>query len=188
MELSDALSLSTEHFRSVLAKVGDDDLALATPCEKWSVAELIWHVARGSDMSRVLLDGGSKAQAIEMFKLPVPPDLLTECLRSLDVQSSAFRAAGDLGQIVHHPLGDVTVRQLFDFRIMDLTLHAWDLARAIGANEVLPDELVTHVYEMLSPLAEVVGQIGIFGTGPSQELDDQASSQQRLLDLSGRRP
>ena len=188
MEPNDALSLSTDHFRSVLAKVGDDDLALATPCEKWSVAELIWHVARGSEMSLVLLDGGSKAQATEMFKLPVPPDLLIECRRSLDVQSSAFRAAEDLDQIVHQPMGDVTVRQLYDFRIMDLTLHAWDLARAIGVSEVLPDELVTHVYEMLSPLAEVVGQIGIFGTGPSQELDGQASSQQRLLDLSGRRP
>jgi uncharacterized protein (TIGR03086 family) len=104
------------------------------------------------------------------------------------VQASAFRAAEDLEQIVHHPMGDVTVRQLYDFRIMDLTLHAWDLARAIGVSEVLPDGLVTHVYEMLSPLAEVVGQIGIFGTGPSQELDDQASTQVRLLDLWGRRP
>ncbi len=188
MDLNDTLSLSNDHFRSVLAEVREDELALATPCEKWSVAELIWHVARGSDMSLVLLDGGSKAQATEMFKLPVPPDLLIECRRSLDVQSSAFGAAEDLEQIVHHPMGDVTVRQLYDFRIMDLTLHAWDLARAIGADEVLPDELVAYVYEMLSPLAEVVGQIGIFGTGPSLELNDQASSQQRLLDLSGRRP
>ena len=85
-------------------------------------------------------------------------------------------------------MGNVTVRQLHDFRIMDLTLHAWDLARAIGSSEELPDELVTQVYEMLNPLAEVVGQIGIFGTGPSQELDDQASVQLQLLDLSGRRP
>jgi hypothetical protein len=71
---------------------------------------------------------------------------------------------------------------------MDLTLHAWDLARAIGASEELPDVLVTHVYGRLLPLKEVIGQIGIFGLGPSRDLNDDAPTQLKLLDLTGRRP
>jgi uncharacterized protein (TIGR03086 family) len=182
------LALSTMNFLSVFDLVTADELALPTPCESWSVADLIWHVARASDMTVILIGGASRQEATDLFKIAVPPDLLEQCRRALSDQASAFAHASDPDFIVHHPMGDVPIHQLFDFRIMDLTLHAWDLARAIGASEVLPDVLVTHVYGSLSPLKEVIGQIGIFGLGPSEDLDDDASTQLKLLDLSGRRP
>jgi hypothetical protein len=69
---------------------------------------------------------------------------------------------------------------------MDLTLHGWDLARALGADEEIPASLVTYVYEMLLPLEPVIDQIGIFGTGPSRSLEDSATMQHKLLDHSGR--
>jgi hypothetical protein len=56
---------------------------------------------------------------------------------------------------------------MFDFRIMDVTLHAWDLARAIGADEQIQDELVEHVYGVLAPMESFIAQTGIFGAGPS---------------------
>ena len=94
----------------------------------------------------------------------------------------------DLEKIVHHPMGDIAVKQLFEFRIADLTLHAWDLARAIDISEDLPDELVEHVYGALLPLESVMGQIGVFGEGPSGTLESESSTQVKLLDLTGRRP
>lgn len=139
-------------------------------------------------MTVILIGGASKQEATDLFKLPVPADVLAQCRRALNEQSSAFAHASDLDVIVHHPMGDVPVHQLFDFRIMDLTLHAWDLARAISASEELPDVLVSHVYGRLLPLKEVIGQIGIFGLGPSEDLDDDAATQLKLLDLTGRRP
>jgi uncharacterized protein (TIGR03086 family) len=185
---NEMLALSTTNFLSVFDLVTDDELELATPCESWSVADLIWHVARASDMTVILIGGASKQEATDLFKVSVPPDLLVQCRRALSEQSSAFHNASDPDFIVHHPMGDFPVHQLLDFRIMDLTLHSWDLARAIGADEELPDVLVTHVYERLIPLKEVISQIGIFGQGPSEDLNDDASAQLKLLDLSGRRP
>jgi uncharacterized protein (TIGR03086 family) len=182
------LTLSTTNFLSVLNLVTEDVLALPTPCESWSVADLIWHVARASDMTVILIGGASKQEATDLFKMSVPPDVLTQCRRALIDQSGAFAHASDPEFIVHHPMGDIPVHQLFDFRIMDLTLHAWDLARAIGASEALPDVLVTHIYARLLPLKEVIGQIGIFGLGPSEDLDPDAPTQLKLLDLTGRRP
>jgi hypothetical protein len=41
---------------------------------------------------------------------------------------------------------------------------------------------------MLHPMEEVIGQIGIFGLGPTEDLDASTSMQMKLLDLSGRRP
>lgn len=185
---NEMLAISTTNFLSVLDLVTDDEFALATPCERWSVADLIWHVARASDMTVLLIGGASKEEATELFKMAVPPDLLSQCRRALREQADAFANASDPEFIVHHPMGDFPVHQLFDFRIMDLTLHTWDLARAIGASEDLPDVLVTHVYARLLPLKEVIGQIGIFGLGPSEDLDEDAPAQLKLLDLTGRRP
>ncbi|MGA2969621.1 MAG: TIGR03086 family metal-binding protein [Acidimicrobiales bacterium] len=188
MDPNELLALSTTNFLSVLDPVTDVELALATPCESWSVADLIWHVARASDMTVLLIAGASKEEATDLFKMAVPPDVLAQCRRALSEQAIAFANASDPEFIVHHPMGDFPVHQLFDFRIMDLTLHAWDLARAIGESEALPEVLVTHVYARLLPLKEVIGQIGIFGLGPSDDLDDDASTQLKLLDLTGRRP
>ena len=96
-------------------------------------------------------------------------------------------SAVDLEQMVHHTVGDISVRQLFDFRIGDLTLHAWDLARALSISDELPDELVEHVYDVLLPMEAFIGDIGVFGTGPSGAIKPDSTTQAKLLDLTGRR-
>jgi len=113
---------------------------------------------------------------------------VAELMAATDPQAEALRTPGALERIVHHPAGDVSGAQLLSFRIGDLALHAWDLARAIGADETLDPELVALVWEGMQPLAPVIAQLGIFGAGPSGDLDDDAPLQHRLLDLSGRRP
>jgi hypothetical protein len=37
-------------------------------------------------------------------------------------------------------------------------------------------------------MAPIIGQIGIFGEGPSGTVGEDAPLQERLLDLTGRRP
>jgi len=39
----------------------------------------------------------------------------------------------------------------------------------------------------MEPMAPFIGTIGLFGTGPSGQVDESAPAQMRLLDLSGRR-
>ena len=108
--------------------------------------------------------------------------------RTADEQAAAFEEPGALDQIVHHPAFDMPATQMLEFRIGDMLLHAWDLARAIGADEQLDVELVAHVYEGLLPLAEALPANGAFGAGRSADITDDAPLQQRLLDLTGRRP
>jgi hypothetical protein len=84
-------------------------------------------------------------------------------------------------------VGDRPAAQLLGFRVADYTFHAWDLAHAIGADEQLHDGLVRELWQVMAPMAPVLGESGQFGTGPSADLDPKAPLQTRLLDLSGRR-
>ena len=78
--------------------------------------------------------------------------------------------------------------QLYAFSITDTTIHTWDLARAIGADETLDSNLLEFALATIEPIKPMIAQLGIFGTGPSGDVPDSAPLQTRLLDLSGRRP
>jgi uncharacterized protein (TIGR03086 family) len=188
MDGRQTLVLASKNFSRLLDDVAQTDLAKATPCEDWSVTDLIWHVARGSVLSVRLLEGASRSEASQLFDVAAPVDAVEACRLALAQELEAFEVDHDPEKIVYHPMGDVPVRQLFDFRVMDLTLHSWDLSRALGAHGDIPEELVTYVLAMLEPLEEIIGQLGVFGSGPSGSLESRGSAQSRLLDLSGRRP
>ena len=61
------------------------------------------------------------------------------------------------------------------------------MATAIGADQSLPGGLAAVVYADMAPMAPFIGQIGLFGEGPSGSVSDEADVQTRLLDLTGRR-
>ena len=107
---------------------------------------------------------------------------------SADVQHAAFAAPGALDHICHHPAGDLPGSVVLGFRITDLAIHAWDLARGIGADERLDPRLVEGVWTQLAARADAMAASGLFGDGPSGTLPDDAPLQDRLLDLTGRRP
>jgi hypothetical protein len=83
---------------------------------------------------------------------------------------------------------DMPGAQLLGFRVGDLLVHSWDLARAIGADESLDPEVVAVVATNIEPMRPFIGQVGMFGDGPSGTLDKSADAQTALLDLMGRRP
>jgi uncharacterized protein (TIGR03086 family) len=166
-----------------------DDLDAPTPCEGWSVRDLLNHVVGGNRMSVVLLEGGSRDDAVAIFGDDLlGDDYLVAYEDSIADSRAAFAEESALTRTVHHPMGDLPATQLLQFRTGDLTLHAWDLARAIGADETLDPGLAEFVLEGMLPMKAVIGAVGVFGEGPSGAVDDDAPVQRRLLDLTGRRP
>jgi uncharacterized protein (TIGR03086 family) len=189
MEPMEALARADAQFARVIGAVTVDDLDAPTPCEEWSVRDLLRHVIGGNRMSVVLLEGGSREDAIAVFRDDLlEDDYLVAYEDSVADSRDAFAEEGALARTVHHPMGDIPATQLLQFRTGDLTLHAWDLARAIGADENLDPGLVAFVLEGMLPMASLMGSVGVFGEGPSGAVADDAPAQQRLLDLAGRRP
>ena len=177
-----------------LDAVGPDQWSLPTPCTDWTVRDVVRHLVVGNKMAALLLTGASRddtlAQIREWHRADgmLAPDALVAAFRTTaDAQAAALRQPGVPELTVHHPVGDIPGAQLLRFRIGDMTLHAWDVARAIGGDEQLDPELADDVYESMVPMAPFIGTIGMFGSGPSGQVDESAPAQVRLLDLSGRR-
>lgn len=189
MDEFEALERAGSEFEKRLREVGPDQWTTTTPCEGWTVRDLVQHVVGGERMSVRLLAGTEAVEAVQaMVGDILGDDPVSVYVDACEALNTAFREPGALERTCHHPIGDIPGEMLRNFRITDRTLHAWDLARAIGADEQLDEELVQGMLERLEPLAEFVTATGLFGAGPSGDVPAAASGQARLLDLSGRRP
>ena len=189
MTTVDALQRASDGFRAVVAQVDDDQWDASTPCAGWTVRDLVGHVAAGSEMAARLAGGASRNEAIAALGVDhLGDDPLAALDRALRSQVDAFERPDVAEQVFHHPAGDMPGSQVLDFRIADLLVHQWDLARAIGADETLDPSAVQLVWEGIQPMLPMMGSVGVFGAGPSGTVADDAPLQQRLLDAMGRRP
>lgn len=189
MDGLDALDRGRSEFDRRLRAIRPGQWNVDTSCEGWTVQDLVTHVVGGNRMAVALLAGASVDDAKTMGgRDQLGDDPVAEFVESADDLAASFRAPGALERIVHHRVGDIPATQLLGFRATDYTLHAWDLAHAIGVDEDLDDDLVDELWQTMAPLAPVIGQSGQFGSGPSGEVSADAPLQTRLLDLSGRRP
>lgn len=185
MDALDALDVAVREFGERLALVGDGQWTAPTPCDEWDVRYLVAHVVGGNRFATLVLDGMSADEAVE--QVMGQPQLGTAPLADLTAtaaaQHAAFGATGRLDQPVSHPLGDMPARRFLELRAYDVTLHAWDLARAIGADETLDPALVGQVLGVVERAHAGMG----FGITPLGLAGPGASPQHRLLDLTGRR-
>jgi uncharacterized protein (TIGR03086 family) len=97
-------------------------------------------------------------------------------------QRTAFRADGALEQRIDHSLGEITGREFLEFRVFDTTLHAWDLARALGTDARITPELVEAVLAIIERGPPGMG----FGIAALGIADAGSPPLARLLDLAGR--
>ncbi|HWC12792.1 MAG TPA: TIGR03086 family metal-binding protein [Acidimicrobiales bacterium] len=186
----DAIALyrrAVEEFGSRVRAIGDDQWHLPTPNTDWDVSDLVNHLVFEDVWAPPLLAGQTIAEVGDRFE----GDLLGDDPKA--AWEAAARAAvaavdeeGALARTVHISFGDVPGAEYVAQLTVDHTIHAWDLARAIGADEELDPELVEAAYGIVAPQAEAWRQGGAFG--PQVELPPGASRQDQLLALTGRSP
>lgn len=92
----------------------------------------------------------------------------------------------DLDRTVHCSFGDFPAREYFWQINMFRGLRAWDIAKVIGVDPTLPDELVQGLWDELSPVADQYRQYGVFPA--AVPVPDDGPLMQRLLGLTGRDP
>ena len=158
---------------------------LPTPCSEWDVHYLVAHVVGGNRFAVSILGGMTASEAME--QVMAAPQLGTDAMAAWTTTSRAqlcaFRESSPMAQI-HHPLGEMSTREFLGFRVFDVTMHAWDLARSIGADEHLDPRLVDAVIAIVEAGPPGMG----FGLKVLGLTAVDAFPQARLLDLTGRGP
>jgi uncharacterized protein (TIGR03086 family) len=189
MEALEALRQASREFETRLRQVGDDQWDLPTPCIEWNVRELVNHMLLGTRMSVQLLAGASQQEAIAGLgedMIADSQDPVADFVSLAAQMQEGF--ASSLDGTVNHPMGEIPRTMFIGFRIMDNGTHAWDLARAIGADETLDADLVKRMWDDIQPMAGGLAGLGIFGESASGDVGDDAPLHTRFLDLVGRRP
>ncbi|MEU3458533.1 TIGR03086 family metal-binding protein [Streptomyces sp. NPDC006733] len=188
--------LAGDGFGRVLREVRAEQWGWPTPCAEWDVRLLVNHMTRGNLSYVGLLGGGSAADFLRLRDADaLGAEPVAAYIRSFEECAAAFRRPGALERLLDYPLGKVTGAQALAVRSTDSTVHTWDLARAIGADETLDPTLVAwiddHLDAIYADLAETPTAPETthrFFAAPAEGLPVTASRQHRLLNRMGRNP
>jgi uncharacterized protein (TIGR03086 family) len=181
------LVVANHEFARRLRLVGPDDWQRPTPCSEWDVRALVNHVVGGNTRYQLLLHGAS-TEHIEATRTVdhLGDDPLASFVATADAVVACFHEDRALERIAHHASGDRTGRELLSMRILDAAIHGWDLARAIGADEVLDDHVVAFLLAYTADL-NLGTQQHAFAPADA-DVPRNSSLQDQLLHQLGRQP
>jgi uncharacterized protein (TIGR03086 family) len=185
MTVSRFASAMGEFDRRVRA-VRPDQWQDPTPCTEWDVRALVDHVVTEQLWAPLLLSGATIDDVGDRFDGDqLGDDPVAAWASAAAAAREAFAAPSALRGHVELSYGRRPADGYCQEMTLDLAVHAWDLARGIGADERLDEELTREVLAFIEPQVEQLAGTGMFA--PPVAVGDDADAQTRLLALLGRR-
>jgi uncharacterized protein (TIGR03086 family) len=185
-DLRELHRLGAERFDQQVQQISPDQWRAPTPCAEWDVRALVNHLVYENVWALDLMAGRTVAEVGDRHEGDLLGDDPKATWRtSRDAAVDAFAAADALERTVHLSMGDVPGSEYLGQLTTDLTIHTWDLGKALGTDVDLDDELVSFVWDIWKPREELVRASGAFGD--QVDVPDDADQQTKLLALLGRR-
>jgi uncharacterized protein (TIGR03086 family) len=179
------LRRSVEAFGSRVSQIRDDQWEAGTPDTEWNVRDLVSHVLAENLWAPPLFAGSTISEVGDRFDGDV---LGADRQGSWRAASADALAAADepgaMDRTVHLSFGDFPGREYAMQLFADHLIHAWDLARAIGADERLDPELVHACTAWFVPMENAYRSAGAIAGRPP--VPDGSDAQIRLLAMFGR--
>ncbi|MCB0998172.1 MAG: TIGR03086 family metal-binding protein [Ilumatobacteraceae bacterium] len=177
-EVIDRVTTLVQGFDARVHAAPADAWGNAAPCEGWTARDVVIHV--GNNLLRL----GSALQGTEAREIAADEDIVA----AWDEAKSTFTTGittGDLATTVPGPFGPMPAEQVIGRLVAtDVLVHTWDLARAVGGDESLPEDAVAGAYSGLKPMDAMIRQPGVFG--PKVEVPAGADLQTEFLAFLGR--
>ncbi|MEV6287657.1 TIGR03086 family metal-binding protein [Kribbella sp. NPDC051770] len=162
---------------AVVAGITDSDLSAATPCDEYSVAELLVHVdeaARGFGG----VDGEPLTPGADRWR-----ETLKHRVEQVGTAWAAPQAWEGSSELAGLGLSNAEWGRI---ALTELVVHGWDLARATGQELVLPEETVRACYEHVATFLDEPPVPELWGT--PVKVDERAALLDRLVGITGRSP
>jgi uncharacterized protein (TIGR03086 family) len=174
--------------RAVTAPLTTADLGRPTPCEQWTVAQVLQHAA-GDQRAYAAAITGHGGPAEDPFApsgaLAGTPVELVE--PALAASAAAFATVDPAGTApTPLPQGALPAATAAGAAALDAGVHAWDVAVATGQPPRLDDDLAAELLLVARALVEPLRQYGAYAPALEPGGDDSVSAE--LLRYLGRDP
>jgi uncharacterized protein (TIGR03086 family) len=177
-----------EALRVVVAAVPGNAWANPTPCEKWTVTQVLQHAA-GDQIGYAAAITGGPWPTEDPFSpsgqlLDDPNALVSEALRR---SSTAWSTVDSDATEVPNPLpqGPMPAWLAAGACALDAAMHAWDIAVATGSPSPLTPAMSRDLYTVATQIAEPLRAWGAYAPALPPPADDDVAT---LLCYLGRSP
>jgi uncharacterized protein (TIGR03086 family) len=158
-----------------------------SPCEGWTARSVIGHVLAIQRFIESLVRG-TEATMNPMVDphLNAPGDPYAAWAAARDGVLEAVDQPGVLHRVVTSWSGPTSVDDMLGNNVADTTIHAWDLAHALGVDDRLDPACVARAHAAAIERGERLRAGGMFAA--AVEVAPDADLQAQLIALTGRRP
>jgi uncharacterized protein (TIGR03086 family) len=179
------MSSGVDRYRTALRGFGEtvrrarpDRWDRPSPCPGWTARDVLDHVI-GAQGALLGMLGDDRP-------LPAPTDPVLAWAAVEDRVLAAI-AAPDLPQRrIGTPAGDLDGDHLLDMGVVEPLVHGWDLARAVGEDAVLDEDLAARCLEIARQYEPALRAPGMYG--PARPAPDGPGAGPALLGYLGRDP
>ncbi|GIH67374.1 TIGR03086 family metal-binding protein [Microbispora siamensis] len=184
------LTQAHDALRDAVAGVGGSQAwDAATPCEKWSVTQVLQHAA-GDQIAYAAAITGGPWPSEDPFSPSgrIEGDPGAHLAAALDASAAAWATVDDDAEQVPVPLpqGPMPAWLAAGACALDAGVHAWDIAVATGRPSPLTPEMARPLMEVATRIVEPLRAYGAYA--PALEAGDDADEVAVLLAYLGRRP
>jgi len=178
-DVQDRYRVVSSGFDAAVRAVTPEKWQAQSPCEQWRARDVVAHVVTGH---RRVIAGVRGGEPGSLGAEEDPAQAWQEASRAVDEIAADPLA---LAKEIDGPVGKMPAGQIIgQFVTMDLLVHTWDLARAVGADERLDQDCVRESYEALKPMDAMIRQPYVFG--PKLQPPPGADLQTEFLYFLGR--
>lgn len=175
------LDRSLGYTRVILAGVAPAHLDLPTPCADWSLGQLLHHLEDALDTFTEAAGGFVRTTPTSRGQGTVPRvDRLQD--KACALLGAWAGEAPDGVRVVGH---DLASDLLVATAALEITVHGWDVGRALGIGGPVPDELAEHLSVVARRLVQPEDRTVRFAA--PLRVPPGAGHGERLLAFLGRR-
>lgn len=129
--------------------VSTEELYAPTPCPEFDVTGLVDHLVVIAGRVSTAAGGDARDESTVWPNPAAPSDALARWRSTVDRLTPAM-AAGDPTAVVDLPFGQMPLFAAYGVFVGEFTTHAWDLAAAIGRQDLLDQDLAATALAMVT--------------------------------------
>jgi uncharacterized protein (TIGR03086 family) len=185
--IHEQLTKAADEAARVVAGTDPAQFGDKTACPPWDVKELLNHLMLWTSYS---FERRARSENVgpELTErdFASEPDYPARYRAQLDRALAAWAPAEVWESEIDTGGGKTPAPQVAEMILMELVLHGWDLATATGQDFACTEEVAATVSKAVGAVAEMYRQYD--GFAPEVELGADATTFERALAVSGRRP